>query len=56
VSTNRHHTPEAPVAKPLPKADWIWKDGEFIPWDEARVHVMSLAVQFGSSVFEGIRC
>jgi branched-chain amino acid aminotransferase len=44
------------VAKPLPKADWIWKDGEFIPWDEARVHIMTLAVQFGSSVFEGIRC
>ena len=44
------------MAKPLPKADWIWKDGEFISWDDARVHVMSLAVQFGSSVFEGIRC
>jgi branched-chain amino acid aminotransferase len=46
------------VAKPksLPKADWIWKDGEFIPWDEAKVHIMTLAVQFGTSVFEGIRC
>jgi branched-chain amino acid aminotransferase len=44
------------VAKPLAKADWIWKDGEFIPFDDARVHIMSLAVQFGSSVFEGIRC
>jgi len=37
-------------------ADWIWKDGEFIPWGDAKTHILSLAVQFGSSVFEGIRC
>lgn len=36
-------------------SEWIWKDGEFIPWNEAKTHVLSLAVQFGSSVFEGIR-
>lgn len=40
----------------LTGADWIWKDGEFIPWNEAKTHILSLAVQFGSSVFEGIRC
>ena len=39
----------------LTGAEWIWKDGEFIPWDEAKTHVLSLAIQFGSSVFEGIR-
>ncbi len=38
------------------ESEWIWKDGEFIPWGEARVHVLSLAVQFGNSMFEGIRC
>ncbi|HEX5581943.1 MAG TPA: branched-chain amino acid transaminase [Gemmatimonadaceae bacterium] len=38
------------------EAQTIWRDGEFVPWHEARVHVLSLAVQFGSSVFEGIRC
>lgn len=38
------------------EADWIWKDGAFIPWEDAEVHLLSLAVQFGSSVFEGIRC
>jgi branched-chain amino acid aminotransferase len=37
-------------------ADWIWKDGEFIRWGDAKTHIMSLAVQFGASVFEGIRC
>lgn len=44
------------MSKPTPKAEWIWKDGEFIPWEDAKVHIMTLAVQFGSSVFEGIRC
>ena len=38
------------------EAEWIWKDGEFIRWRDANVHLLSLAVQFGSSVFEGIRC
>ncbi|MGD2120351.1 MAG: branched-chain amino acid transaminase [Gemmatimonadota bacterium] len=40
----------------LSGAEWIWKDGEFIPWGEAKTHILSLAVQFGSSVFEGVRC
>lgn len=38
-----------------PATDWIWKNGEMIPWEEAKIHVMSHVVQFGSSVFEGIR-
>ncbi|MCY7375552.1 MAG: branched-chain amino acid transaminase [Pyrinomonadaceae bacterium] len=33
----------------------IWRNGEFINWDEARVHVMTHAIHYGSSVFEGIR-
>lgn len=44
------------MATGLTGADWIWKDGEFIPWGDAKTHILSLAVQFGSSVFEGIRC
>jgi branched-chain amino acid aminotransferase len=40
----------------LTGAEWIWKDGEFIPWGDANTHILSLAVQFGASVFEGIRC
>lgn len=39
----------------LTEAEWIWKDGEFVPWREAKTHILSLAVQFGSSIFEGIR-
>jgi len=34
----------------------VWKDGELIDWNDARIHVMSHVVNYGSSVFEGIRC
>src|SRR5687767_4601124 len=34
----------------------VWHDGEFISWNDARVHVMSHVLHYGSSVFEGIRC
>lgn len=34
----------------------VWKNGEFIDWEDARIHVMSHVVNYGSSVFEGIRC
>lgn len=40
----------------LQGSKWIWKDGSLIPWEDARVHLLSVAVQFGASVFEGIRC
>ena len=34
----------------------IWHNGKLIDWDDARVHVMTHAINYGSSVFEGIRC
>ncbi len=34
----------------------IWLDGEFVPWDEARVHVLTHSLHYGLGVFEGIRC
>lgn len=34
----------------------IWHNGQLIPWDEAKIHVLSHVVSYGSSVFEGIRC
>lgn len=34
----------------------IWMNGRLIPWAEATVHVMTHALHYGSSVFEGIRC
>jgi branched-chain amino acid aminotransferase len=38
------------------KADYIWFNGELIPWDEARVHVLTHTLHYGLGVFEGIRC
>ena len=35
---------------------WIWHNGAIKPWAEATTHVMSHALHYGSSVFEGIRC
>ncbi len=34
---------------------WIWMDGEFVPWREAKVHVLTHALHYASSVFEGAR-
>ncbi len=43
-------------ANELPeRTEWIWRDGEIIPWDDAQIHVMSHVVHYGSSVFEGVR-
>jgi len=34
---------------------WIWYDGEFVPWREARLHVLSHGLHYASCVFEGER-
>jgi branched-chain amino acid aminotransferase len=34
----------------------IWHNGKLIPWHDAKIHVLSHVVSYGSSVFEGIRC
>jgi len=38
------------------KADKIWMNGKFVNWDDAKIHILSHVVHYGSSVFEGIRC
>ena len=35
---------------------YIWRNGELIPWEQATIHVMSHVVNYGSSLFEGVRC
>ena len=40
----------------MEKVEQIWLNGEFVPWDEAKVHVLSHGLHYGSGVFEGIRC
>ena len=44
------------LVKTLSIAPEVWHNGQFIKWDDARVHVMTHALHYGSSVFEGIRC
>ena len=40
---------------PMTKAKSIWMNGELVPWDEAKVHVLTHALHYASSVFEGVR-
>ncbi len=47
---------EKKPAPGVPKAKKIWMDGELVDWDKAQVHVLTHALHYGSSVFEGLRC
>jgi branched-chain amino acid aminotransferase len=40
----------------IKKTGKVWHNGKLIPWDDAKIHVMAHVVNYGSSVFEGIRC
>jgi len=39
----------------MQESSFIWFNGEFVPWGEAKIHVLSHVVHYGSGVFEGIR-
>lgn len=39
----------------LQKTKYIWFDGELVPWDSAKVHVLAYTLHYGLGVFEGIR-
>ncbi len=41
---------------PFEQSEFIWMNGEFIRWEDARIHVMSHVIHYGSALFEGIRC
>ena len=38
------------------QSKYIWFNGEIIPWEDAKIHVMSHVLHYGSGVFEGIKC
>ncbi|MDR1016361.1 MAG: branched-chain amino acid transaminase [Coriobacteriales bacterium] len=40
----------------MQEQEFIWKNGELIPWKDATVHVLSHALHYGTAVFEGARC
>src|SRR3972149_6728368 len=52
---NDRHTPALTRREHRMPAEWIWRNGEFVKWEEATVHVTAHALHYGSSVFEGIR-
>jgi branched-chain amino acid aminotransferase len=40
---------------PIEKTNKIWMDGELVDWDDAKIHVLTHTLHYGSGVFEGIR-
>ncbi|MEO6725317.1 MAG: branched-chain amino acid transaminase [Blastocatellia bacterium] len=38
------------------KTKWIWQDGKFLPFEEAKIHSTAFGLHYGTGVFEGIRC
>jgi len=40
---------------PLKPSQFIWHNGKMVPWEQATVHVLTHALHYGSSVFEGVR-
>ena len=40
---------------PIPATKFIWFNGKLVPWESATTHVLSHALHYGSSVFEGVR-
>lgn len=41
---------------PIPEVEKIWVNDKLVPWREAKVHVLTHALHYGSGVFEGVRC
>ena len=40
---------------PITPTEKIWMDGELVDWDDAKIHVLTHTLHYGSGVFEGIR-
>jgi branched-chain amino acid aminotransferase len=41
---------------PIAAVEKIWMNGQMVPWEDAKVHVLSHALHYGTGVFEGVRC
>ena len=40
----------------MEQAELIWMNGEFVAWEDAKVHVLTHGLHYGTGVFEGVRC
>ncbi|MEO0053167.1 MAG: branched-chain amino acid transaminase [candidate division WOR-3 bacterium] len=38
------------------KSRFIWMNGNYVPWEEAKIHICSHVIHYGTGVFEGLRC
>jgi len=41
---------------PIEKSKFIWMNGKLVPWEDAKIHVLSHVIHYGTAVFEGLRC
>jgi branched-chain amino acid aminotransferase len=41
---------------PIAAVEKVWMNGELVAWEDAKIHVLSHALHYGTGVFEGIRC
>jgi len=44
------------MAESVKKSEKIWLDGKFVPWNDARLHLLTHSLHYGLGVFEGARC
>ncbi len=56
MNVNSHETGEARRIDNCSRQRRIWFDGKFVPWDDAKIHVLTHALHYGYAIFEGIRC
>ena len=40
---------------PITPTDKIWMNGELVPWDDAKIHILTHSLHYGMGVFEGVR-
>jgi len=38
------------------KSRYIWMNGSYVPWEDAKIHICSHVIHYGTGVFEGLRC
>jgi len=39
----------------IKEVEYIWMDGEFVHWEDAKIHILSHVIHYGSSAYEGLR-
>ena len=40
---------------PITPTEKIWMNGELVPWEDAKIHILTHTLHYGTGVFEGIR-